>query len=298
MPSHITRGEKEIGILVARALGLSAREFSQLNIPLETPPTPEMGDVAFPCFTLAKKLKKSPVEIAREVAEKIMHEVGSPEITRLGVKTESDASKMGGGPTSFRVVERVGAAGPYVNFFLNPKVIAEELLSLDPGLRRDDKNRLRVPSKVVIEYISPNTNKPLHIGHARNGALGDALARIEEHRGTEVVRTLLVNDRGIHICKSMVGYEWAKNNKVSAATTPKDVKKKGDHFVGDYYVLYSTLVEKHPEIEEYAKRCLLKWEEGDKKTRALWKKMNGWTLSGMRQTMKRLGWSFNATYYE
>lgn len=249
-------------------------------IPIETPPDEKMGDLAFPCFALAKELKKSPAHIASDVAGAIKKL--PPE------------------------VERVQAVGPYVNFFLNPAVIAVDVLkTLKMGSGTHSLPKLsQTPlskGKIVIEYVSPNTNKPLHIGHARNAFLGESIARIYEHFGHTIVRACLVNDRGIHICKSMVAYQQQNQEsriKNQALPTPQNTGKKGDHFVGDYYVLYNTLLEKHPEIENRAKECLQKLEAGDVQTRALWKKMNGWVFAGMTETYKRLGISFDTTYLE
>ncbi|MDP2630286.1 MAG: arginine--tRNA ligase [Candidatus Uhrbacteria bacterium] len=228
---------------------------------LETPPDEKLGDFAFPCFALAKELKKSPVDIARALADTM---------TKLPPEIAS-----------------VHATGPYVNFFVNPAVLAKKLLQ-----EKKSQTKKR-GAKIVIEYVSPNTNKPLHIGHARNAFLGDAVARMYEYLGNTVVRTCLVNDRGIHICKSMVAYQ-----EDGASATPTNTKKKGDHLVGDYYVLYNTILQKDPSIEERAKECLQKWETGDARTRALWKKMNTWVLKGLNETYKRFGIAFDKTYLE
>lgn len=247
--------------LVAHAMGTSLHATDSLP-ELELPPDETLGDLAFPCFALAKEFKKSPHAIAQDIA--------------TGIKKLPPE------------VAEVRAVGPYVNFFLNPATLAPCMLKASRALRK------RTKEKLVIEYISPNTNKPLHLGHVRNGVLGDAVARLAAYTGSRVSRALLVNDRGVHICKSMVAYQ-AENKK---NTTPRSVGKKGDHFVGDYYVHYETLLKTRPEIEQHARECLKLWEGGDKKTRALWKKMNTWTITGMKQTMRRLGFTFDKTYYE
>lgn len=241
------------------------KAFQQQILPpeslLETPPDEKLGDFAFPCFSLAKELKKSPVDIARALTDAM---------TKLPQEIAS-----------------VHATGPYVNFFLNPAALAKKIFRPEKTATRKQKAR------IMVEYVSPNTNKPLHIGHARNAFLGDSVARMYEYLGNTIVRTCLVNDRGIHICKSMVAYQ-----EDNAHATPTSTGKKGDHLVGDYYVLYNTLLEKDPSIEERAKECLQKWEAGDAKTRALWKKMNTWVLKGLNETYRRFSISFDKSYLE
>lgn len=253
--------KKRLQSLIAHAMSASTRTPASLP-EIETPPDEILGDLAFPCFALAKELKKSPTTIAQNIA--------------AGIKK-----------LPLEIAE-VRAVGPYVNFFLNPAVLARQLLAMPSAPHKKTKEKL------VVEYISPNTNKPLHLGHVRNGVLGDAVARLAAYTGSRVSRALLVNDRGVHICKSMVAYQ-AKNKK---STTPKSEGKKGDHFVGEYYVRYETLLKEHPEIEQRARECLKLWEAGDRKTSVLWKKMNAWTIAGMKQTMRRLGFTFDKTYYE
>jgi arginyl-tRNA synthetase len=163
---------------------------------------------------------------------------------------------------------------------------------------------------VMIEYSSPNTNKPLHLGHVRNNLLGSALARIVEANGNEVVKTNIVNDRGIHICKSMLAWlKWGNGE------TPESSGKKGDHLIGDYYVAFDkhyreevkqlvaqgmdeeTAKQEAPLIKE-AHEMLVKWEKNDPEVRALWKKMNEWVYAGFDETYKMMGVSFDKIYYE
>ncbi len=163
---------------------------------------------------------------------------------------------------------------------------------------------------VMIEYSSPNTNKPLHLGHVRNNLLGAALANIMSANGNKVVKTNIVNDRGIHICKSMLAWQKWGNGE-----TPESSGKKGDHLIGDYYVAFDKhykaelkeLVEKGMTEEEAeknsalmkeAREMLVKWEAGDPDVRALWQKMNNWVYEGFDETYKRLGVSFDKIYYE
>lgn len=163
---------------------------------------------------------------------------------------------------------------------------------------------------VMIEYSSPNTNKPLHLGHVRNNLLGNALANIVAANGNKVVKTNIVNDRGIHICKSMLAWRKYGNGE-----TPGTSGKKGDHLVGDYYVAFDRhykaevagLMEKGMGKEEAeaasplmneAREMLVKWEAGDPEVRALWSMMNGWVYEGFDATYKKLGVSFDKIYYE
>jgi arginyl-tRNA synthetase len=145
----------------------------------------------------------------------------------------------------------------------------------------------------MIEFSCPNTNKPLHLGHLRNDAIGVSLANILEENGAEVLRVNLINDRGIHICKSMIAYI-----KYGDGKTPESEGVKGDHFVGDFYVRYSGWEKNDSTAEERARELLLKWEAGDPETHELWKRMNGWAISGIEDTYKKTGVSFDRVYYE
>lgn len=163
---------------------------------------------------------------------------------------------------------------------------------------------------VMIEYSSPNTNKPLHLGHIRNNLLGFALSNIIAANGNKVVKTNIVNDRGIHICKSMLAWQKWGNGE-----TPASSGKKGDHLIGDYYVAFdkhykaelAELMAKGMSKEDAeaasplmaeAREMLVKWEAGDKEVRALWEQMNGWVYEGFDETYKRLGVDFDKIYYE
>jgi len=163
---------------------------------------------------------------------------------------------------------------------------------------------------VMIEYSSPNTNKPLHLGHVRNNLLGAALANIVKANGNKVVKTNIVNDRGIHICKSMLAWlKWGNGE------TPQTSGKKGDHLIGDYYVAFDKHykvelanlqsqgmseeeAEKNSVLMKEAREMLVKWEAGDSEVRALWQKMNNWVYAGFDETYKRMGVSFDKIYYE
>ena len=163
---------------------------------------------------------------------------------------------------------------------------------------------------VMIEYSSPNTNKPLHLGHVRNNLLGYSLSRIMEANGYRVVKTNIVNDRGIHICKSMLAWQRWGNG-----ATPESTGKKGDHLIGDYYVefdrhykaelkelqakgLSEEEAEKQSELMREAREMLKRWEDGDEQVRKLWRTMNEWVYEGFDQTYRRMGVSFDKIYYE
>ena len=163
---------------------------------------------------------------------------------------------------------------------------------------------------VMVEYSSPNTNKPLHLGHVRNNLLGFSLAQILEACGNKVVKTNIVNDRGIHICKSMLAWQ-----KWGNGATPESTGKKGDHLIGDFYVLFdkhykeelNALKEQGLSDEEAAaqsplmaeaREMLRRWEQGDPEVRALWEMMNGWVYAGFDETYKRMGVGFDKIYYE
>ncbi|MBR5925656.1 MAG: arginine--tRNA ligase [Bacteroidales bacterium] len=147
--------------------------------------------------------------------------------------------------------------------------------------------------KIMVEFSSPNTNKPLHLGHIRNNLLGDSVSRLLAAGGNEVIKATLVNDRGVHICKSM--YAWEKQFN---GATPESTGIKGDHLVGDCYVAYAKMEKEHPEIIDDVHEMLVKWEQGDPEVRALWEKMNGWVFAGFDETYRALGISFDKTYYE
>ena len=146
---------------------------------------------------------------------------------------------------------------------------------------------------VMVEFSSPNTNKPLHLGHVRNNLLGASVSEILKAAGNKVIKSTLVNDRGVHICKSM--YAW---EKCFDGATPESTGKKGDHLVGDCYVRYAQMEKENPAVLDDVHKMLVDWENGDEHVRALWKMMNGWVFDGFAQTYKALGISFDRTYYE
>ncbi|MFX1405776.1 MAG: arginine--tRNA ligase [Promethearchaeota archaeon] len=253
---------------IAEALDeyISDLKTEEIEALLEIPPSEIDFTYAFPCFSLAKIEKKSPDLIAKDLENRIKN------IEFLG---------------------KIEAIGPYLNLKIKSNYILESIFELkeDYGKFRgitykESKEILRF----VIEYPSPNTNKPLHFGHVRNMVLGKSLSNLLEYRGHKVFQVNLNNDRGIHICKSMLAYKKWGNNK--------DPDKKTDHFVGDFYVKFSEEAEKNDQLTDEAYDLLRLWEKNDKSTRALWKKMNQWALEGHNKTYKKLGISFDKVYYE
>ena len=146
---------------------------------------------------------------------------------------------------------------------------------------------------IMVEFSSPNTNKPLHLGHIRNNLLGDSVSALLKAAGNNVIKTTLVNDRGVHICKSM--YAWQKRFD---GATPESTGKKGDHLVGDCYVEFAKMEKEDPSVMDAVHEMLVKWEQGDKEVRELWAMMNGWVFEGFEQTYKALGITFDKVYYE
>ena len=170
----------------------------------------------------------------------------------------------------------------YWNESLQEMAAAKDFGQLPPTGRR-----------IMVEFSSPNTNKPLHLGHIRNNLLGDSVSRILKACGNEVIKSTIVNDRGVHICKSMYAWEKCFNG-----ATPESTGKKGDHLVGDCYVAYAKMEKEHPEIIDEVHRMLVDWEAGDPHVRELWSMMNGWVYKGFDETYAALGISFDQVDHE
>ena len=261
---------------------------SGVNVPLQLQATRKEfeGDITLVVFPLLKTSRKAPEATAQEIGEWLKTNV--PEVE------------------SFNVVKG----------FLNIKFSASFWKEVYASIAADkDFGRLPASGKtVMVEYSSPNTNKPLHLGHIRNILLGWSVSRLLEENGHKVIKTNIVNDRGIHICKSMIAWKKAGNG-VTPESSGKNSGKKGDHLVGDFYVKFNDLYkaevaeleakgmskeeaeEKAPILQE-ARQMLVKWEQGDKETVDLWKMMNSWVYAGFDETYKALGVSFDRIYYE
>ena len=235
---------------------------------IEYPKEKSHGDLAVPCFIFSKQKRKSPMEIALRLKQNLLSGIENNDYL---LKAEN--------------------IGPYLNFFIDKHKLAKQVLSKIQDEKEDYAKKSVKSVKVMIEFCSPNTNKPLHLGHVRNMLLGESVSSLLKHQGRDVVKSCLVNDRGIHICKSMLAYQlWGDN------TDPKTSKKKGDHLVGDFYVLYA----KHEdeEMKKLVSDMLQKWEQADPETIKLWKKMNSWVYEGFEETYKQMGVSFDKYYYE
>lgn len=244
-------------------------EGSLPPVVLQVPPKPEMGDLAFPLFSYAKAFGKAPNVIAVELAS---------DINALEDKPMGEAF----------------AAGPYMNVKVNMDNMLSELAAkvLKEG---DDfgKTASLDGKKVMVEFSCPNTNKPLHLGHVRNDCLGNSVSNILKANGATVMKVNLINNRGVHICKSMLAYKLFGNGE-----TPESSKIKGDHLVGNYYVKFAQWEKEEPTADEQAQAMLQKWEQGDEEVLKLWNLMNKWTLEGVAQTYANTGISFDKYYYE
>jgi len=250
--------------LLASEFGLTGVERQQFKF--EVPPEEQLGHLAFACFPLARLVRKAPPAIASQLAE------------------------AWGASACF---SRVVAAGPYLNFHFSPDFLAEALLRTCIEDDRYGNHEIGTGKTLLLEYSSPNTNKPLHLGHCRNNLLGSVLATLLKINGYSVIKANLVNDRGIHICKSMLAYsKWGKGE------TPESMGVKGDKLVGAYYVLYDKQEKANPLLLAEVQELLRMWEAGDPETIALWKKMNSWVLEGFRKTYERMNVSFDKYYFE
>ncbi len=258
------------------------------------------GNITLVTFPFVKLARKAPQAVAQEIGEWMLNE------------------QMVNG----QIVNKFNAVQGFLNLTISDAFWVNQLQAIDadanygrfkcPNGKINDQmvNDQMVHPLMMVEYSSPNTNKPLHLGHVRNNLLGYSIAKIQEANGWKVVKTNIVNDRGIHICKSMLA--WLKYGN---GETPESSGKKGDHLIGDYYVRFDK--EYKAQIaelmaagkdEETAKReaplmleaqeMLRKWEANDPEVRALWAKMNEWVYAGFDETYKRMGVSFDKIYYE
>ena len=285
--------ENEIGCSVIRAVKeLYGQEVPEKMVQLQKTRSNFEGNLTLVVFPFLKISKKKPEETAQEIGDVLMRDC------------------------------KAIAAFNVVKGFLNLVIAPAAWLGLLNDMNADEyfgeKQATADSPLVMIEYSSPNTNKPLHLGHVRNNLLGWSLAQIMQANGNKVVKTNIVNDRGIHICKSMLAWlKWGNGE------TPETSGKKGDHLIGDYYVAFdkhykaecevlatkyiaeglgeeeaqNKAKEEAPLIRE-AHEMLVKWEHNDPEVRALWQKMNSWVYAGFDETYKALGVSFDKIYYE
>ena len=242
------------------------------------------GNMTLVVFPFVRAAKKSPEQTAQEIGQYLVENCST--------------------------VEKFNVVKGFLNLSVSQHAWLELLQQIDQDENYGHKRALEESPLVMIEYSSPNTNKPLHLGHVRNNLLGWSLAQIMEANGNRVVKTNIVNDRGIHICKSMLAWQKWGNGE-----TPETSGKKGDHLIGDYYVLFDKhyreevkeLVaggmdeekakQEAPLIKE-AHEMLVKWEQGDKEVRTLWETMNSWVYAGFDETYRKMGVSFDKIYYE
>jgi arginyl-tRNA synthetase len=295
--------------------GAAGASIEPSRIVAEIPPQPELGDLGFPMFSFAKLLRKGPPWIAQAVAAALAAE------DALAAEGAGSAAVPGGSGGSF------AAQGPYLNVRLDRGEAARAILAealageggtaaagnspASPGDFAFGRPATLAGSRIMVEFSSPNTNKPLHLGHLRNDVLGESVSRILAACGADVRKVCIINDRGVHICKSMLAYQEQGGGK-----TPESGGLKGDHFVGNWYVRFNTMFteevkalekEKGLSKEEAeaqapslakAQDLLRKWEAGDGATVELWKKMNAWAVGGMKETWERTGISFDQFYFE
>ena len=242
------------------------------------------GNLTLVVFPFVKAAKKSPEQTAQEIGEYLV--------------------------ANCAAIEKYNVVKGFLNLSIGDGAWLQLLEAIDKDDHFGMKQATEDSPLVMIEYSSPNTNKPLHLGHVRNNLLGWSLAQIMEANGNKVVKTNIVNDRGIHICKSMLA--WLKYGN---GETPESSGKKGDHLIGDYYVAFDKhyreevkelmaqgmdeekAKQEAPLIKE-AHEMLVKWEQNDPEVRALWEKMNNWVYAGFDETYKKMGVSFDKIYYE
>ena len=242
------------------------------------------GNLTLVVFPFVKAAKKSPEQTGQEIGEYLQ--------------------------ANCAAVEKFNVVKGFLNLSVGDGAWLQLLEAIDADENFGTKQATDDSPLVMIEYSSPNTNKPLHLGHVRNNLLGWSLAQIMEANGNKVVKTNIVNDRGIHICKSMLAWQKWGNGE-----TPESSGKKGDHLIGDYYVAFDKhyreeikeLVaqgmdeekakQEAPLIKE-AHEMLVKWEQNDPEVRALWERMNNWVYAGFDETYKKMGVSFDKIYYE
>jgi arginyl-tRNA synthetase len=281
--------EMNIETLISQAAGEAVKalygvEASEKMLQLQKTRSEFEGNLTLVVFPFVKMARKSPEQTAQEIGQYLVEHCSA--------------------------VEKYNVVKGFLNLSVGQGAWLQLLQAIDQDDHFGTKSANEDAPLVMIEYSSPNTNKPLHLGHVRNNLLGWSLAKIMEANGNKVVKTNIVNDRGIHICKSMLA--WLKYGN---GETPESSGKKGDHLIGDYYVLFDKhyreeikeLVaqgmdeekakQEAPLIKE-AHEMLVKWEQNDPEVRALWEKMNSWVYAGFDETYKKMGVSFDKIYYE
>lgn len=271
--------------LILKFLG---KEYA--NIQFSPVPKGQDGDLAINVFKLSKNspvLKSAQENISKP---KVFEETDIHKVVRgsqKGMHIKSMVKEVDRLLNKCPLVEKTKIVGPYLNLFFKNEVFFDEVFKtpLSTDLLKN-KN-------IVVEFSGPNTNKPLHLGHMRNHALGISMSNLLEAVGAKVHRVNIINDRGVHICKSMLAYQKWGNNE-----TPEQTDESPDFFVGRYYIKFEEELKKDPSLKEQIQEMLVKWEDGDTEVHKLWKKMNGWTLAGHAKTYERQGIKFEKSYYE
>lgn len=260
--------------VIAAQIGNMAQEAglegpALADIVVQAPPRPDMGDLAFPLFAYAKLLHAAPPQIAARLKERIeaLHD---------------------------RPVGELLVSGPYLNVRIDIPAIATGLATrISQEGAAYGRGTAFSGKRMMVEFSCPNTNKPLHLGHLRNDSLGESVSRILKANGADVRKVNLINNRGVHICKSMLAYQ-----KFGSGETPESTGIKGDKFVGNYYVRFSQWEKEDPTALEQAQEMLRAWEAGDPQVLELWERMNSWTLEGLAETYRKTGIAFDDYYYE
>ncbi|MDO4819010.1 MAG: arginine--tRNA ligase [Prevotella sp.] len=268
--------EEQLTLSVIKAIdALYKGDVEAKSISLQKTRKEFEGNITLMVFPFLKLSHKAPEQTAQEIGEWLQQNEPS--------------------------VERFNVVKGFLNLVISDSSMIDTLKRIDEDENFGKKTCENAPL-VMIEYSSPNTNKPLHLGHVRNNLLGWSLSRIMEANGNRVVKTNIVNDRGIHICKSMLAWQKWGNGE-----TPETSGKKGDHLIGDYYVLFDKKNKEQsaglPEGEDTplmkeAREMLVKWEQGDAEVRNLWQMMNSWVYAGFDESYKALGVGFDKIYYE
>ncbi len=221
-------------------------------------PNSQFGDLAIPCFAFAKILKRSPQEIAYQL--------------KLALEQVD-------------YIQEVNIVGAYLNLRLKTSYLVWNTLLDTPAQLSEEQRK-----KITLEFASPNTNKPLHLGHIRNIAIGEAIYNILQSQGHQVIKTEIINDRGIAVAKMMLIYDKFHKDEVPNV--------KSDHYAGDLYIEFENKLEENPEFIDEAQEILSKWENGDKYWYDIWLKLRNWVIEGQQQTYKKLGTSFDEHIYE
>ena len=295
--------EQHISSLAKAAVkALYGVEAEDSQIQLQKTRSEFEGNITLVVFPFVKLARKAPVQVAAEIGEWLKE--NSEGLIAKYNAVQGFLNLVIGDEFWINQLEAIDADDQYGH---NDQMVNDPYGKAD---RMNEVNKEIVHPLMMVEYSSPNTNKPLHLGHVRNNLLGYSIAKIQEANGWKVVKTNIVNDRGIHICKSMLA--WLKFGN---GETPETSGKKGDHLIGDYYVRFDKeykkqitelmaggmdeeTAKKEAPLMKEAQEMLRKWEANDPEVRSLWAKMNEWVYAGFDETYKRMGVSFDKIYYE